>query len=373
MKPQTLCIALLALGALAVGCSNSAELVEGDSLLVLNGATLIDGTGAPPRENAVIVVQGNQILRVGAVGQYRFPSDASILDLDDHHIVPGFIDTHVHVRGIDMMSTLLAFGLTTIRSTGERAGQGVPMRERLENGDLMGPRMFIADRILDDPGNELAGNRFRVETEAEILEEVRRQAALGVDYIKLYMGIPDELVGAAVEEAHALDVKVVGHLHRTSWTSAANAGIDALVHSGSEGPIWELLDGNQRDRFPWGDFKNYLLAWSETSDRVDLEGPQMNALVRSLLDNGVEVNPTLVVVESLYWGDDTALLERLEPAYAPTRTDADLGRELAGIQSVHATMESDERRMGSAQARFCPHEGNDSSFPRAWRLDNGRF
>ena len=44
-------------------------------------------------------------------------------------------------------------------------------------------------------------------------------------------------------------------------SQAAEAGIDALVHSGSEGPIWELLEEDARDRFPWGDFGGYLRAW----------------------------------------------------------------------------------------------------------------
>ena len=242
MKPQPLCIALLALGALAVGCSNSAELVEGDDLLVLNGVTLVDGTGAAPRENTVIVVQGDRILRVGEVGQFLFPNDATILDLDGRYATPGFIDTHVHSRVLDQMgSTLLGFGITTIRSPGDE--NGVQMRDRLESGALVGPTLLTAGRIIDHPDNQLSGDRIRLETEPQVRAEVRRQAAQGVDYVKVYMGISGALLEAAIDEAHTLGVKVIGHLHRASWTQAVQAGIDVLVHSGSEGPTWELLDG----------------------------------------------------------------------------------------------------------------------------------
>ena len=309
-------VVLLALGSLPVGCADRTEPIEGDKLLVLNGVTLIDGTGAAPRENAVIVVQGDRILRVGDVGQFRFPDDATVLDLAGRYVTPGFIDTHVHSRALDQMgSTLLGFGITTIRSPGDE--NGVQMRDRLEKGDLLGPTLLTGGRIIDHLDNQLTGSAIKLETESEVREEVRRQAARGVDYVKLYMGIPGALLEATVDEAHAQGVKVIGHLHRASWTQAAEAGIDALVHSGSEGPTWELLEEGARDRFPWGDFGGYLRAWAESADRVDLQGPQMDRLVQALVDSGVEVNPTLVITESLYWGDDPSVSARLEPSFAP--------------------------------------------------------
>ena len=310
-------IVLATLGLLVVGCADRAETIEGDGLLVLRGATLVDGTGSAPREGTVIVVQGDRILRVGDMGQFAFPDDATVLDLDGRVVTPGFIDTHVHSRALDQMSsTLLGFGITTIRSPGDE--NGVEMRDLLENGDLLGPTLLTGGRIIDHVDNQLpVGSRIKIGTELQAREEVRRQAERGVDYVKVYMGIPGTLLAAIVDEAHARGVRVIGHLHRTGWTQAAEAGIDALVHSGSEGPIWELLEEDARDRFPWGDFGGYLRAWAESADRVDLQGPQMDRLVQALIDNGVEVNPTLVLIESLYWGDDPSVSARLEPSFAP--------------------------------------------------------
>ena len=54
--------------------------------------------------------------------------------------------------------------------------------------------------------------------------------------VKLSWDVIPELVAAAIEEAHALGLKVAGHLRATSWTQAARLGIDALLHSGAEGP-----------------------------------------------------------------------------------------------------------------------------------------
>ncbi len=202
------CIVLAALGVLAVGCADRAETIEGDGLLVLNGATLIDGTGTAPREGAVVVVQGDRILRVGEIGQFVFPDDATVLELDGRFVTPGFIDTHVHSRALDQMgSTLLGFGVTTIRSPGDE--NGVEMRDRLKNGDLLGPTLLTAGRIIDHVDNQLPGRRIKIGTELQAREEVRRQAEQGVDYVKVYMGIPEALLEAIVDEAHARGVRVI--------------------------------------------------------------------------------------------------------------------------------------------------------------------
>ena len=70
-----------------------------------------------------------------------------------------------------------------------------------------------------------------VDTDADVREEVKRQAASGVDYIKVYSSLSSELVTAAIEEAHSHGIKVIGHLGETSWIEAARAGIDVFVHS----------------------------------------------------------------------------------------------------------------------------------------------
>lgn len=311
----------------AAACDKAIR-IDGRNLLVLRGATLIDGTGGPTKSDAVIVIEGDRVLRVGTTGQYRFPADAQVLDLAGRYVTPGFIDTHVHSRDLpEIARTLLAFGITTIRSPADE--NGVNVRHRLDTGDLLGPTLIAGGKLIDHPANKInTGWGANVTTETEVRREVRRQAERGVDYIKVYMGMPPDLVRAAVDEAHRQGVKVIGHLHCTGWTEAAEAGIDALVHTGSEGPSWELVDEpGARDRVNCGDFGAYLRAWARWAPTIDLRGPRMEQLIRTLVGHRVEVNPTLVIIESLYWGDDPAASQRLEPSYAPAKVQARWGPE----------------------------------------------
>jgi hypothetical protein len=144
--------------------------------------------------------------------------------------------------------------------------------------------------------------------------EIRRQAALGVDLVKLYWNTPIEFIQAAVDEAHSLDLQVVGHLRQASWTAAARAGIDGLLHSAADGPTWELVPAEEREQLRSLPYRQYYERFEEL---VDLDAPQFGSLVAALIDNSVTVDPTLVVMQSLYFGDDLSILDQLEPSVAP--------------------------------------------------------
>ena len=163
------------------------------ALLVLEGATLIDGTGARALEDSVIMLEGNRILRVGQVGDFDYPEDATVTDMSGRFIVPGFINTHAHMFE-RFPRPLLAFGITTVRNPGSGAEEGVPgaslgisLRDRLTAGEIVGPRMMTAGRIVNnsdafnpapeqDTGGDtgVAGNYTEVRSEEDIRAEVLR-------------------------------------------------------------------------------------------------------------------------------------------------------------------------------------------------------
>ena len=66
--------------------------------LVLQGGTLIDGTGRPPVADAVVVIEGERITAVGTRGRVSYPAGATVINLDGRTILPGLIDGHVHLR-----------------------------------------------------------------------------------------------------------------------------------------------------------------------------------------------------------------------------------------------------------------------------------
>jgi imidazolonepropionase-like amidohydrolase len=308
----------------------------GAVLVVLEGATLIDGTRARSLEDSVIVLEGNRILRVGQVGDFDYPEHASVTDVSGRFIVPGFINTHAHMFET-FPKPLLAFGITTVRNPGSGAEEGIPgaslgisLRDRLDSGEIVGPRMLTAGPIINNstvftaaPADATAEdtgagtNYAEVRSEEDVRAGVRRQAAEGYDFIKLYMGIEPHLLRAAVDEAHTHDIEVIGHLKTTGWTAAAASGVDGLMHSCSEGPTWELMEPSVRDTYEWNTWPVSLRSWAATAEAIALEGPLWEALIEALVANGTEVNPTLATLEALYWADDAAHLAGEQPDFAP--------------------------------------------------------
>ncbi|MGY5858090.1 MAG: amidohydrolase family protein, partial [Candidatus Thorarchaeota archaeon] len=73
---------------------------------VLKGGVLIDGTGKTPLENAVVVIKGSKIISIGEEGDVEIPSDANIIPVDGHTIIPGLIDAHIHFTGTRTLSMM---------------------------------------------------------------------------------------------------------------------------------------------------------------------------------------------------------------------------------------------------------------------------
>jgi imidazolonepropionase-like amidohydrolase len=286
---------------------------NGLSLLV--GGTLIDGTGAPPQPDVSIAIYGSKIIAVtnktnltdnlfynAILGKGK----PMILNLTGKYIVPGFFDMHAHVAGVrkgsydleNSLSTLqmlLNHGVTTTRNPGGPTNESISLKEGVSNGTTMGPEIFTAGTLLNTPEISIPFVEQLVTSEEDVRTEVRRQAAAGVDYIKLYVGLTPDLVRATIDEAHMLGIKVIGHLYLTSWTEAADFGIDALTHGVPVSPL--LLPPDKQEIFTQsggGPFDHSL--WL---DLVDLNSKEFKAMIDGLLASQVPVDPTLDVYEAI--------------------------------------------------------------------------
>jgi len=293
---------------------------NGNEILVLNGATLIDGNGGPPRADSVIVINDNQKI-IAITNQTNFRDNSSSLRNDDNgsqitervlnltgkYIIPGLFDMHAHVAGVrknsydqatseNMLGMLLNYGVTTVRNPGGPTNETLLLREEVHNGNLRGPEIFTAGRLVNTAEFPIPFVEKQVTTEEEVREEVRNQAAAGVDYIKLYVGLKPDLVKAAVDEAHRQGIKVIGHLYLTSWTDAANLGIDFLTHGVPVSPFL-LSEGEQRifNRTGGGPFDHSL--WL---DLVDLNSIEIRNMIEGLVQNQIPVDPTLNVYEAIF-------------------------------------------------------------------------
>src|SRR4051812_48521618 len=146
---------------------------EGKGVVALKAARLIDGTGAPAINNAVIVVTDNKITAVGDVSSVRVPADARVIDLGDVTLLPGFIDAHTHLIGrvlgdpegdmavvrdyesfgailgvLHARDTLMA-GFTSVRNVGAQGNfDDMALRKAINEGWIVGPRMETAGHAL---------------------------------------------------------------------------------------------------------------------------------------------------------------------------------------------------------------------------------
>ena len=285
-----------------------------NEILVLNGATLIDGTDGPQKNNSVIIINNNKIIAVTSQNNYSSfnisngsLTNGRVLNLTGKYIMPGLFDMHAHVAGVrknsydqatseDMLRMLLNYGVTTVRNPGGPTNETVQLREEVLNENLSGPEIFTAGRLLNTPEFPIPFVEKQVTSEEEVRKEVRRQAAAGVDYIKLYVGLKPDLVKAAIEEAHSQGIKVIGHLYLTSWTDAANLGIDFLTHGVPVSPfllpedeqrIFNLTGGGPFDHSLW-------------LDLVDLNGTEIRNMIDSLVQNHIPIDPTLSIYEAIF-------------------------------------------------------------------------
>jgi imidazolonepropionase-like amidohydrolase len=276
-------------------------------VVILEGATLIDGTGALPKPNTTIVIDGNRIVFVSNNTTDNFDlnfSAANSVNLTGKYIIPGLFDMHAHVAGVlkdsynqseseYALRMLLTHGITTIRNPGGPTTQSVALRDNASEGRIVGPQIFTAGQLLNTPQIPVPFVEKRVQTEQDVRQEVRTQVAAGVDYIKLYVGLTPDLVKAAIDEAHFYGKKVIGHLYMTSWTDAANIGIDALTHGVPVSPFL-LSEANQQKFLESGDHPFNHLLWL---DLVDLNGPEINNMISALVNNDIPVDPTLDIYE----------------------------------------------------------------------------
>jgi imidazolonepropionase-like amidohydrolase len=293
-------------------------------VIILEGATLIGGTATLPQPNTTIVINGSRIMYVSnnTANNYDLNSSAAknVINLTGKYIIPGLFDMHAHVANVlknsynqsesqNMLRMLLAYGVTTIRNPGGPTEQSVALRENVSEGKIVGPQIFTAGQLLNTPQMPVPFVEKQVQTDQDVRQEVRNQVAAGVDYVKLYVGLAPKLVKVAINEAHSNGIKVIGHLHLTSWTDAANLGIgdnktavnhiDALTHGVPVTPSL-LSKENQQKFLEAGDgpFDHFL--WL---DLVDLNGPEINEMIRAVASNSIPVDPTLDIYELMIKGE----------------------------------------------------------------------
>jgi imidazolonepropionase-like amidohydrolase len=314
--------------------------------MVIRGAMLIDGTGAPPRGPVDIVVEGNRVRRIRSAGtpgvamRDRRPPEGAELELDatGHYVLPGFVDLHVHAGGPPKnpeaeyaYKLWMAHGVTTVR--------GVPLgahaftvreKERSARNQIVAPRIFNYQR----PG--AAWGRGFPETAEDARAWVRWAAANGVDGLKLGASRP-EIMGALLDEARRLGLGSTAHLGQDGVAQmnaldAARLGLGTVTH------FYGHFEALLRDHVvqPWPAEQNQMDEQQRFGqvarlwDKIHAPGgPEWRAYLEEHLKLGTTFDPTLTIYSAgrdvmrfreAEW-HDRYTLPSLMDFFAPSRTN----------------------------------------------------
>ena len=214
--------------------------------LILRGATVIDGTGGPPRGPMDIVIEGNRIVDVKSVGtpktkidEEKRPKDATKeIDVSGSYVMPGIVDMHAHTGGVPKAPEAeytyklwMAHGITTVRGvpTGPMEW-ALSEKARSASNAIVAPRMFAYHR----PGQGKEWKDRKILTPDDAREWIRYAAKKGIDGLKLGSYRP-EIMAALLDEAKNFNLGSTAHLGQMGVAQmnaidAARLGLKGMTH-----------------------------------------------------------------------------------------------------------------------------------------------
>lgn len=207
------------------------------------GVTIIDGTGAEPIVNGVMLIRNGRVVEVGGENSVDIPRGATIRNLPGKTIIPGLINAHGHVgdvKGIDgghysrenviaNLELYARYGITTVVSLGGDKADAGPLRALMDTTSVgKRARLFIA-------GEVIAGN-----TPGEALKVIERNDSMGVDFMKIRVDdnlgtspkMTEDVYRAVINRSHELGYRVATHMYYLEDArKLLEAGTDLLAHS----------------------------------------------------------------------------------------------------------------------------------------------
>ncbi|HEX5726957.1 MAG TPA: amidohydrolase family protein [Longimicrobiaceae bacterium] len=286
-----------------------------EPVVALTNVRVVDGTGAAPRTGQTIVIENGRIAAVGPAASVRVPQGARVLDLSGHTVIPGMVGLHDHTfyttprRRVQANFTAprlyLASGVTTIRTTGSASPYDeLNLKRAIDDGEVPGPHMFITGPYIT--GEDAGGQMYAAASPEDARRVVAYWVDEGVHWFKFYTSISRDAMRAAIEEAHRRGAKFTGHLCSVGFREAVELGIDNLEHGFLTNS--EYTPGKKPDECPANMFQGLMA--------VNVEGPEVRATFREMVERGVGMTATPAVYE-LFVANRPPLDPRLAVAMSP--------------------------------------------------------
>jgi len=262
------------------------------SNIALSNVKVIDGTGNPSKNSQTVLIQNGIIVNIGNANDIQITEDFYEINLSGKTIIPGIIGMHNHMRipRSAMLSTspklYLASGVTTIQT----CGTGNPYEElaiakTIERGEQPGPEIINSGPYFTGPEGKT--NFVRFTNEKAVRDTIEYWANKGVKWLKVYRNTRPSDLQVIVDEAQRNNVKVTGHLCATTYSEAAEIGIDAIEH----GFMHNYDHATEREMGVCSgntDFRTNLAIESEEVKRVQ----------QKLISHGVALGSTLAIFEA---------------------------------------------------------------------------
>jgi imidazolonepropionase-like amidohydrolase len=205
------------------------------AVLVFTHVTVIDMTGARPRPDMTVVIEGGRITAIGRTGRVRLPRGAQVIDAAGKFLIPGLWDMHVHFTEAERAFPLfIANGVTGVRNMGGDLDNLLRWRAEVASGKLLGPRIVTCGPIVDGPHPAAQGSVISVANAAEGRQVVDTLKRRGADCVKVYDLLPREAYFAIIDEAKKQGLPVVGHVPLSvTSVEASDAGQRSIEHLGT--------------------------------------------------------------------------------------------------------------------------------------------
>jgi imidazolonepropionase-like amidohydrolase len=285
-----------------------------EKLTVYKGATLIDGTGAPPRPGMSILVKGERIERVWKDGEiaFKLPPETAVVDVARQYVLPGLIDSHEHLAtppnrpfAEAHLKRDLYSGVTAIRDMADDLRNVADLSRATRIGEIPGPDIYYAALMagpsffedarvqaasLGAKGGEVSWMQA-ITPQTDLTLAVAQARGIGASAIKIYANLPGEEVARITAEAHRQGVPIWAHAAVFPATPAQvlDAGADAVSHVC-------MLAYQVSDQIP-GQYHNRAAVQEEKFGKS--VHPEIAKLLAKMKADGVVLDATVRIYEAM--------------------------------------------------------------------------
>lgn len=197
--------------------------------IVFKNVNIISMTSDKIQMNKSIFISDGVIRDIGNYSDLNISKETEVIDCTGKFITPGFSDMHVHASRYEELNLFLANGVTTIRNM-----WGTPYhleaREKIQNGELLGPEIFTTGPFTDGKNATWEGSNIITDPE-KVEESITQMKKDGYDYVKIYDKLSPEVFYKIMEVAEKLEMPVVGHVPlRVNIRDAINYKLYSVEH-----------------------------------------------------------------------------------------------------------------------------------------------